>query len=441
MQVTETQNEGLKRGYTVTVPAQELDEKVQAKLAEIQPRIAMKGFRQGKVPMALLRKQHGPRLLGEAMQETIDGAVTSHLQSNGDRPAMQPQVKMTNEDWKEGDDIVVEVSYEKLPDVPSFDLASLSLTRLRVQPDEAAVEEALRNLADTAKSYEDKEGAAETGDQVVIDFLGKVDGEAFEGGSATDYPLVLGSNSFIPGFEEQLVGVTAGEEKDVSVSFPENYGAKHLAGKDAVFTCTVKAVKAPRAAELDDALATRFGGESLEDLRTQIRDRLEQEYQGAARAVAKRALLDQLDNQVDFDLPEALVDAEADQIAHQLWHEEHPEEQGHGHGHIDPTEEHRRLARRRVKLGLLLADIGQRAEVKVTDQELTQAVLAQARQYRGQERQFFDYIQKNAAARQQLQAPIFEDKVIDHIFSNAQVEEREVSKDELQQAVEKLDEE
>jgi trigger factor len=441
MQVTETLNEGLKRGYTVTVPAQELDEKVQAKLAEIQPRIAMKGFRQGKVPMALLRKQHGPRLLGEAMQETIDGAVTSHLQSNGDRPAMQPQVKMTNEDWKEGDDIVVEVSYEKLPDVPSFDLASLSLTRLRVQPDEAAVEEALRNLADTAKSYEDKEGAAETGDQVVIDFLGKVDGEAFEGGSATDYPLVLGSNSFIPGFEEQLVGVTAGEEKDVSVSFPENYGAKHLAGKDAVFTCTVKAVKAPRAAELDDALATRFGGESLEDLRTQIRDRLEQEYQGAARAVAKRALLDQLDNQVDFDLPEALVDAEADQIAHQLWHEEHPEEQGHGHGHIDPTEEHRRLARRRVKLGLLLADIGQRAEVKVTDQELTQAVLAQARQYRGQERQFFDYIQKNAAARQQLQAPIFEDKVIDHIFSNAQVEEREVSKDELQQAVEKLDEE
>jgi trigger factor len=207
MQVTETLNEGLKRGYTVTVPAQELDEKVQAKLAEIQPRIAMKGFRQGKVPMALLRKQHGPRLLGEAMQETIDGAVTSHLQSNGDRPAMQPQVKMTNEDWKEGDDIVVEVSYEKLPDVPSFDLASLSLTRLRVQPDEAAVEEALRNLADTAKSYEDKEGAAETGDQVVIDFLGKVDGEAFEGGSATDYPLVLGSNSFIPGFEEQLVGV------------------------------------------------------------------------------------------------------------------------------------------------------------------------------------------------------------------------------------------
>lgn len=441
MQVTETLNEGLKRGYTVTVTAQELDQKVQAKLAEVQPEIAMKGFRKGKVPMALLRKQHGPRLMGEAMQETIDGAVTSHLQSTGDRPAMQPAVKMTNESWKEGDDVVVEVSYERLPEVPEVDLSALSLSRLKVTPEDSAVEEALANLADTAKTFEEKEGAAENGDQVVIDFTGRLGDEAFEGGSATDYPLVLGSNSFIPGFEDQLVGVTAGEEKEVTVSFPENYGAPHLAGKEATFACTVKAVKAPKAAAIDDALATRFGAENLEDLRKQIRDRLEQEYQGAARAVAKRGLLDALDEQVDFDLPQSLVDAEADQIAHQLWHEEHPEEQGHNHAHIEPTEEHRRLARRRVKLGLLLADIGQKAEVKVTDAELTQAVLQQARQYRGQERQFFEYVQKNAAARQQIQAPIFEDKVIDHIFAQAQVEEKEVSKEELQQAVEALDEE
>lgn len=441
MQVTETLNEGLKRGYTVTVPASELDQKVESKLAEIQPTVAMKGFRQGKVPMALLRKQHGPRLMGEAMQETIDGAVSSHLESTGDRPAMQPSVKMANESWKEGDDVVVEVSYEKLPEVPTVDLSSLSLTRLKVQPDEAAVDEALSSLADTAKSYEDKDGPAETGDQVVIDFLGKVDGEAFEGGAASDYPLVLGSNSFIPGFEDQLVGVTAGEEKDVNVSFPEEYGAQHLAGKAAVFTCTVKAVKAAKAAELDDALATRFGAESLDALRTQIRERLEQEYSSAARAVAKRGLLDVLDSQVDFELPENLVEAEAGQIAHQLWHEEHPEVQGHNHDHVEPTEEHTRLARRRVKLGLLLADLGQKAEVKVTDAELTQAVLQQARQYRGQERQFFEFIQNNAAARQQIQAPIFEDKVVDHIFAQAQVEEKEVSKEELQTAVEALDEE
>jgi trigger factor len=441
MQVTETLNEGLKRGYTVTVPAAELDQKVESKLAEIQPTVAMKGFRQGKVPMALLRKQHGPRLMGEAMQETIDGAVSSHLESTGDRPAMQPSVKMANEGWKEGDDVVVEVSYEMLPEVPTVDLSSLSLTRLKVQPDEAAVDEALSSLADTAKSYEDKDGPAETGDQVVIDFLGKVDGEAFEGGAASDYPLVLGSNSFIPGFEDQLVGVTAGEEKDVNVSFPEEYGAQHLAGKAAVFTCTIKAVKAAKAAELDDALATRFGAESLDALRTQIRERLEQEYASAARAVAKRGLLDVLDQQVDFELPENLVEAEAGQIAHQLWHEEHPEVQGHNHDHVEPTEEHTRLARRRVKLGLLLADLGQKAEVKVTDAELTQAVLQQARQYRGQERQFFEFIQNNAAARQQIQAPIFEDKVVDHIFAAAQVEEKEVSKEELQTAVEALDEE
>ena len=441
MQVTETLNEGLKRGYTVTVTAAELDQKVQDKLAEVQPQVAMKGFRKGKVPMALLRKQHGPRLMGEAMQETIDGAVSSHLESTGDRPAMQPSVKMANEAWKEGDDVVVEVSYEKLPEVPTVDLSSLSLTRLKVQPDEAAVDEALSSLADTAKSYEDKDGPAETGDQVVIDFLGKVDGEAFEGGAATDYPLVLGSNSFIPGFEDQLVGVTAGEEKDVNVSFPEEYGAQHLAGKAAVFTCTVKAVKAAKPAELDDALATRFGAESLDALRTQIRERLEQEYASAARAVAKRGLLDVLDQQVDFELPENLVEAEAGQIAHQLWHEEHPEVQGHNHDHVEPTEEHTRLARRRVKLGLLLADLGQKAEVKVTDAELTQAVLQQARQYRGQERQFFEFIQNNAAARQQIQAPIFEDKVVDHIFAAAQVEEKEVSKEELQTAVEALDEE
>ncbi len=441
MQVTETLNEGLKRGYTVTVSAQELDQKVQSKLAEVQPQVAMKGFRKGKVPMALLRKQHGPRLMGEAMQETIDGAVSSHLQSTGDRPAMQPQVKMANENWKEGDDIVVEVSYEKLPAVPELDLTSLSLTRLKVTPEESAVEEALTSLADTAKSYEDKEGAAETGDQVVIDFTGTLGGEAFEGGSATDYPLVLGSNSFIPGFEDQLAGVTAGEQKDVTVTFPEDYGAKHLAGQQAVFAVTVKAVKAPKPAEIDDALATRFGAETLGDLRTQIRDRLEQEYGSAARAVAKRALLDVLDGKVDFDLPQSLVDAEAEQIAHQLWHEENPQVQGHNHDHIEPTEEHLRLARRRVKLGLLLADLGQKAEVKVTDQELTQAVLQQARQYRGQERQFFEYVQKNAAARQQIQAPLFEDKVVDHIFAQAQVEEREVTKDELQQAVDKLDEE
>ncbi|OUD10676.1 trigger factor [Marivivens niveibacter] len=441
MQVTETLNEGLKRGYTITVTAAELDEKVNQKLVEAQPDIEMKGFRKGKVPMAMLKKQFGPRVLGESMQEAIDGAMNDHLKESGDRPAAQPEMKMTNEDWKEGDDVVVEVSYERLPDVPEVDFKDIKLERLVVKADDASVTEALENLAKTAQSFEDKDGAAENGDQVVMDFVGKVDGEAFEGGTAADYPLVLGSNSFIPGFEDGLVGVKAGEEKDVDVKFPEEYGAENLAGKDAVFTCTIKAVKAPADAAIDDELAKKFGAEDLEGLKGQIAERLQEEYKGAARAVAKRSLLDALDGKVEFDLPESLVAQEASQIAHQLWHEENPDVQDHNHGEIEATDEHKALAARRVKLGLFLADIGQKAEVSVSDAELTQAVMNQARQYPGQERQFFEFVQQNAQFRQQLQAPIFEDKVVDHIFDVADVTEKEVSKDELTAAVEALEDE
>ncbi|MCZ4262186.1 trigger factor [Limimaricola sp. G21655-S1] len=441
MQVTETLNDGLKRGYKITLPAAELDAKVQEKLVEAQPEVAMKGFRKGKVPLSLLKKQFGPRVLGEAMQESIDGALSNHLEESGDRPAMQPEVKMANDDWKEGDDVEVTVSYEKLPEIPETDFSDISIERLKVSADDAAIDEALGNLAETAQNFEDKDGEAEEGDQVVIDFTGKIDGEAFEGGAAEDYPLVLGSNSFIPGFEDGLKGVKAGDEKNVEVNFPEDYQAQNLAGKAAVFECKVKAVKAPQKAEIDDELAKKFGAEDLAALKAQIAERLEAEYSGASRAVAKRKLLDILDEKVSFDLPPSLVEAEANQIAHQLYHEEHPEDHGHDHGKIEPTEEHTKLAERRVKLGLLLAEIGQKADVKVTDQELTQAILNQARQYRGQERQFFEFVQNNPQMRQQIQAPIFEDKVIDHIFEQAKVEEKEVSKDDLQKAVEALDDE
>ncbi|MGE4324811.1 MAG: trigger factor [Pseudodonghicola sp.] len=441
MQVTETLNEGLKRAYKLMVTAQELDEKVNEKLLEAQPDIEMKGFRKGKVPMALLRKQFGQRLLGEAMQETIDSAMNKHFEESGDRPAFQPEVKMTNEDWKEGDDLDVEMSYERLPDIPEVDLSSVSLERMVVKADESAVDEALKNLADAAKDYQAREegAAAEDGDQIVFDFVGKVDGEAFDGGSAEDYPLVLGSGQFIPGFEEQLVGVKAGEEKDVTVTFPEEYQAPHLAGKEAVFTCTIKEVKAPAAAEIDDELAKKFGSEDLEALKGQIRERLEAEYAGAARAVLKRDLLDKLDALVSFELPAGLVDAEANQIAHQLYHEEHPEDHGHDHGAMEPNDEHKKLAERRVRLGLLLAELGQKAEVKVTDAEMTQAIMNQARQYPGQERQFFEFVQQNAQMQQQLRAPIFEDKVIDYICELAKVEDKDVSKDELEKAVEALE--
>ena len=442
MQVSETLNDGLKRGYKITVSASELDEKVNEKLAEAQPEVQMKGFRKGKVPMALLKKQFGPRLIGEAMQEAVDGAMSKHFEDSGDRPAMQPDVKMTNEDWKEGDDVEVEMTYEALPEVPDIDFKQIKLEKLVVKADDAAVTEALESLAETAQTFDDrKKGSkAKDGDQVVIDFLGKLGDEPFEGGAAEDYPLVLGSDSFIPGFEEQLAGVKAGEEKTVAVTFPEDYGAENLAGKEATFDVTVKAVKAPKPAEIDDDLAKRFGMDDLAALKSQISERLEAEYAGAARQVMKRQLLNQLDEMVKFDLPPTLVEAEAGQIAHQLWHEENPDHPGHDHPEIEPTEEHIKLAERRVRLGLLLAELGRKNEIEVSDAEMTQAVMTQARQYPGQERQFFEFVQQNPQMRQQIQAPIFEDKVVDYVFELAEVTEKEVSKDDLQAAVEKLEE-
>jgi len=443
MQVTETLNEGLKRGYDIVVTADELAAKVDEKLVEARPEIEMKGFRKGKVPMALLKKQYGQRLMGEAMQESIAGAMSKHFEDSGDRPAMQPAVKMTNDDWKEGDNIHVEMSYEALPTIPEVDLKKIKLQKMIAKADEASVDEALANLAETAQDFADrKKGTkAKDGDQVTIDFFGKVDDEAFEGGAAEDYPLVLGSNSFIPGFEAQLVGVKVGEEVEVKVTFPAEYGAENLAGKDAIFECKIKAVKAPKAAEINDEMATKFGAEDLAALKGQISERLESEYAGAARAVQKRHLLDALDKMVKFELPPSLVEAEAGQIAHQLWHDENPDVQGHDHPEIETTDEHNTLAERRVRLGLLLAELGQKAEIQVTDAEMTQAMMNQARQYPGQEREFFEFVQQNPQMQQQMRAPLFEDKVVDYVFELATVSDKEVSKDELQKTVEAMDDE
>ena len=443
MQVTETLNEGLKRGYSIKLTAAELDKKVNEKLQEAQPDVEMKGFRKGKVPLALLKRQFGQRILGEAMQETIDGAMSKHFEDSGDRPALQPNIEMQNgEKWKEGDDVEVSMTYEALPSIPDVDFSKIKLQKLVVKSDKAAVDEALDNLASSANDFKDrKKGSkAKDGDQVVIDFLGTVDGEAFEGGSSEDYPLVLGSNSFIPGFEEQLIGCKAGDDKNVKVTFPDDYGSKDLAGKNAEFACKVKNVKEPVPAKINDELATKFGAEDLKALKTQISERLESEYGGAARAVMKRQLLDALDKKVKFELPPSLVEAEAKQIAHQLFHDENPDIEGHDHEEVKPSKEHNKLAERRVRLGLLLAELGQKAEVEVSDAEMTQAIMAQSRQYPGQEKEFFEFIQKNQQMQQQLRAPIFEDKVVDHIFEQAAVSDKKVGKTELQKAVEALDE-
>lgn len=443
MQVTQTLNEGLKRGYSITVPATELEAKVSEKLEEARKDFHMKGFRKGKAPASLMKKLFGKSVLGEAMQETIDSAMREHFQATGDRPALQPEVKVTSEDWKEGEDVEVSMTYEALPKVPEVALAEIRLEKLVAEIDDRAVDEALANLAASAKVYEDrrKGSKAKDGDQVVVDFRGSVDGAPFEGGEAEDFPLVLGSKSFIPGFEEQLVGVKAGDELEVRVTFPEGYGAKNLAGKDAVFACAVKSVMAPKPAEIDDALAARFGATDLEALKAQVRARLGDEYAQAGRAILKRRLMDALDALVGFELPPTLVDVEARQIAHQLWHEANPDHHGHDHGAVEATDEHRRLAVRRVRLGLLLAELGNKHEITVSEQEVQRALFAQARQYPGQERKYLEFVQKNPQALQQIRAPLFEEKVVDFILELAQVTEKPVSKDELQKAIDALDEE
>jgi trigger factor len=443
MQVTETRSDGLSRGYTMTLPADALEQKMTDKLVAQRGEVQMKGFRKGKVPMPLLRKMFGKSMLGEVVQESVDGAVRAHFEACGDRPAMQPDIKITNEQFDEGQDLVIQLSYEKLPDVPETDFSAIALDRPVAKVDDADLTEALQNLADNAKSFEPRADgeAAQTGDQVVIDFLGRVDGEPFDGGAAEDYALEIGSGSFIPGFEEQLIGLARDEARDVTVTFPENYGAAALAGKEAVFAVTCKDIKAPAKAEINDDLAVKFGAENLEDLKKQIHERLVTEYRAAARTLVKRKLLDALDTAVTFDLPPSLVEMEAKQIAHQLWHDDNPDVKGHDHPDVETTDEHKSLAERRVRLGLLLAEVGKKQEIEVADQELQQAVFNEARKYPGQEREFFEFIQKNPQALQQFRAPLFEEKVVDFILELAQVTEYEVTKDELQKLLEALDEE
>lgn len=441
MQVTETNSEGLKREYALVVTAADLEAKTTEKLEVLRKDFHMKGFRKGKAPLALMKKQFGKSVLGEVVQETVESSVSAHLAEQGHRPARQPDVKISNESFDEGDDLNVEIAYECLPDVPEIDFASITLERKTVEVTDEAVEEALGRLAESAVDYEarDEGAAAEDKDQVVIDFLGRVDGEPFDGGEAEDYPLVLGSGSFIPGFEEQLVGVKVGDKKDVSVKFPDEYGAENLAGKDAVFEVTIKEVRAPKAAVVDDSLAERFGAESLENLKEQISTQIGQEFGGASRSLIKRRLLDALDGVVSFELPVSLVTAEANSIAHQLWHEENPEVQGHDHPEIEPSDEHNTLAERRVRLGLLLAEVGQREKVEISDGDLGQAIMAQARQYPGQEREFFEFVKQNREALEQIRAPLFEDKVIDVILEKATVTDIPVSKADLEAEIEALD--
>ena len=440
MQVVEKSAEGLSRVIAVTIPASELNAKLDAKAAEVAPQMKLKGFRPGKVPVSHVRKTYGRDLMGEIVNDALNQSSQKALDDAKLRPAAPAEMKLvSNMDQVVAgkEDLSYEMALEVMPDFKPVDPKSLKLTRPVYEASDADLDEALKELAGQAKTYEDKGGKAPKaaeGDQLTIDFVGKIDGEVFEGGSAEDADLIIGSNRFIPGFEEQLTGAKIGDEKTIEVTFPEQYQAAHLAGKAATFDVTVKALKAPQDSKIDDDFAKRLGLESIDKLKELLRDNLNQQYKGAARFKLKRALLDQLDEKHSFDLPPKMVEAEFDGI----WQQVEADKEAGRLPEADAKksdkklkDEYRKIAERRVRLGLVLAEIGRENNVTVTDQELNNAIMAEARNYPGQEQAVLNFYRQNPNAAANMRAPIYEEKVCDLIFDQAEVKEEPISKEDL----------
>lgn len=440
MQTVETLNEGLKRAYRVTISAQEIDARVDAEVKKAAPQIRMPGFRPGKVPANLVRKMHGEAMTQEALNTSIREGVQSLIAENNLRPATQPSVAL-DEGYAPGKDADLTVELEVLPDVPAPAIESLTLERLVVPADESAVESRIAELAGQNKRWEDApEGhAAEAGDQVVIDFKGTVDGVAFDGGTGTDMAVEIGAGRLIPGFEDQLVGAKPGDEREVNVTFPDDYPVENLKGKPAVFACSVTAVKQAGETAVDDEFAKSLGLESLEQLRGLMKGQVEQETAGLTRTHMKRKLLDQLAADHDFPVPPSMVEAEFDQIWRQLDHEaSHEADPEAALAEMEKDrDDYRAIAERRVRLGLLLSEIGQANGVDVSPQEMNQLIAQAAQQYSAEDRQrFIQYVQQEPMAAAQLRAPLYEEKVVDFLFEKATVTDREVSREELEAAIE-----
>lgn len=439
MEVTQTKAEGLSRTFEVKVPASELKAKLDERIEEIRPSMRLKGFRPGKVPAAHVRKMFGRDLMGELVNKLVDETNQKALEENELRPAGQPNVRLDAdmEAVIKGDaDLAYHMDIDVMPEFTPADIADLAITRPVADVADVQIEEALGRIAEQNTQFEPraKTAKAKDGDAVVIDFVGKVDGVAFEGGTAEQQSVVLGANRFIPGFEEQLVGVKTGEEKELNVTFPEDYPSADLAGKAAVFEVKVQEVRAPKTPELDDDFAKGLGLEDLEQLKGLVKDQLKAEHDNASRSKAKRDLLDKLDDAHSFDLPPNMVEQEFAQIWQQLQTEMDAgrvSDEDKAKSEDELKDEYRKISERRVRLGLVLAEIGRIADVRITEQEVNQALIAEARQYPGQEKQVVEFFQKNPNAMAQLRAPIYEDKVVDHILATAKVTDNTVSREEL----------
>ena len=434
MHVSETLSEGLKREYKVVVEAADMEAKVTSRLTDLAKQAQMPGFRRGKVPVKLLRRTYGKQLLGEVLEQTVNEATTETIEKHDLTPAMQPKIEVVSFD--EGSDLEYTIQLEVMPEFEPVDFAAISLKKIVADVDDSQIDDRVKSIAEQFKEFtaaaEGQE--AQNGDTVVIDFKGSVDGEEFEGGEAEEHNLELGSNSFIPGFEEQLIGAKKGEKKAVTVNFPAAYQAEHLAGKEAEFAVTVREVKVPLPVTLDDALAEKLGLENLEALKTAVREQSEKDFAVVTRTKLKRELLDALAENHDFDLPPTLVESEFEQIWTQV--EEDLKRQDKTIEDLDKQEdeakaEYRDIAVRRVRLGLLLSKVGQENNLTVTQDEVNRAMAEHAQNFPGQEQKIFELYQSNPEMRAQLEAPIMEDKVVDFILEMAQVNESKVSVEEL----------
>ena len=440
MKIEETTTEGLRRAYAITIPAKEIDAAVDAEVKKVAPQVRMPGFRPGKVPANLVKKMHGEAIHGQVVNEQITGAVDKLMKDKKLRPAMQPRVEFA-QGYEQGKDATLTVDLEVLPEIAAPSTEGLKLEKLTVPVSDAEVDEAVANIAGQQKSWKDapKTKKAADGDQVIIDFTGSIDGVEFEGGAAQETPLVIGAGRFIPGFEEQLAGAKAGDDKTITVTFPADYQAKDLAGKKAQFAIHVHKVQVEDETSVDEDFAKSLGLESLEQLRGLLKGQLEQELGGLTRTAMKRQLLDTLASGHDFPVPQGMVEAEFEQIWAQLQQEaaNDPDPAGALKEIESERDDYRKIAERRVRLGLLLSEIGQANGVQVTQAEMSMLIQQAAQQYRPEDRdRFMELIRTNDMAAAQLRAPLYEDKVVDFLFDKAEVSEREVTRDELQAAIE-----
>ncbi len=435
MQINETLNEGLKRAYTVVVPAADLARKLDEQIATVAKTIRMPGFRPGKVPANVVRKMHGAALTGQVLEEAVKDGSQKVLEDNKLRPALQPKIEVTK--YEPESDLEFTMDLEVLPDVALPDLSGLKLEKWTIPVEDKDVNEAVERLASQQKSFEDApEGqAAENGNALIIDFVGKLDGVEFEGGKGEDTQLELGSGMFIPGFEEQLVGVKAGDQKTISVTFPAEYPAANLAGKETTFDVTVKKVQVSKPVEINDEMAKNFGLEGLESLKDILKSQIEREHNALSRTFLKRKLLDALAATHDFAVPESMVDAEFQQIWAQLEREAGDNEEEKAKLEAE-KDDYRNIAVRRVRLGLLLSEIGQANNIQITQAEMNRLIAQEAQRYPGQQQQVVKFFTENAMAAAQLRAPLYEEKVVDFILEKAQLEEKSVSREELTKALE-----